>query len=115
MNDVFDKVLIKSSSKLLEEFDARYADKEAKRQLEIENLKTEVATLSTQLDSNQKSYDERIQKNENERCWFKFSATLVASYQLFRTMSDWLWWRDFQKLMSSWTRSLTGMQAWKVV
>ena len=39
MNDVFDKVLIKSSSKLLEEFDARYADKEAKRQLEIENLK----------------------------------------------------------------------------
>ena len=57
MNDVFDKVLIKSSSKLLEEFDARYADKEVKRQLEIENLKTEVATLSTQLDSNQKAYE----------------------------------------------------------
>ena len=60
-------LISQSSNELLAKFDARHAEKDAKRQLEIEKLKDEVFTLSSQLESNQADYDERIEKHEKDR------------------------------------------------
>ena len=67
INDVFDKIMLKSSNELLEKFDARHQEGNARRQAELDKLKGEVETLSAQLESSQADYEGRIAQHEKDR------------------------------------------------
>jgi len=67
INDVFDKIMLKSSNELLAEFDARHAERDARRQAELDKMKGEVGTLSELLESSQADYEGRIGQHEKDR------------------------------------------------